>query len=182
MQLARESEQSSGPPVSEAGLQRVLDSLPAGAYTCDAEGLITYYSPLAEAIWGRAPKLQSPEDRYCGSFKLYWSDGTPMRHDECWMARALQDGTKYNRREVLIERPDGTRTLGLAYANPLRDPQDKIIGALNVVFEFGVHQPARADEVKTPVVRPIPDDAALAMVEIVLGISALTARTRSLPN
>ena len=53
-----------------AGLQfrRLLHKLPAGAYTCDAEGLITYYNQHAERLWGRAPKLNDPAERFCGSF------------------------------------------------------------------------------------------------------------------
>ncbi|MGH0297882.1 plasmid partitioning protein RepB C-terminal domain-containing protein [Sinorhizobium meliloti] len=26
---------------------------------------------------------------FCGSWKLYWPDGTPLRHDECPMAMTL---------------------------------------------------------------------------------------------
>ena len=34
--------------------QRLLEKLPAGAYTCDAEGLITYFNKHAVELWGRA--------------------------------------------------------------------------------------------------------------------------------
>jgi hypothetical protein len=43
---------------------RLLDILPAAAYTCDAEGLITYFNRHALALWGREPKLNDPVDRY----------------------------------------------------------------------------------------------------------------------
>ena len=43
---------------------RLIDVLPAGAYTCDAEGLITHYNRLAVQVWGRKPKLNDPVDRY----------------------------------------------------------------------------------------------------------------------
>jgi hypothetical protein len=43
---------------------RLLDRLPAAAYTCDAEGLITYFNRHALELWGRAPKLNDPLDRY----------------------------------------------------------------------------------------------------------------------
>jgi hypothetical protein len=42
----------------------LLEKLPAAAYTCDAEGLITYFNPHALEFWGRAPKLNDPVDRY----------------------------------------------------------------------------------------------------------------------
>jgi len=44
--------------------RRLLDTLPAAAYTCDAEGLITYFNRHALELWGRSPKLNDPLDRY----------------------------------------------------------------------------------------------------------------------
>src|SRR3712207_830462 len=105
----------------ELHFQRLLEKLPAGAYTCDAEGLITYFNRQAVELWGREPKLHDPVDRYCGSFKLFSSDGTPIAHDRCWMARALRTNRGYNRREIVVERPDGRRITALAHANPIHD-------------------------------------------------------------
>jgi PAS domain-containing protein len=47
----------------------LLEKLPAGAYTCDPDGLITYFNQHAVRLWGRSPKLNDPEDRFCGSFQ-----------------------------------------------------------------------------------------------------------------
>jgi two-component system sensor kinase FixL len=44
--------------------RRLLDKLPAAAYTCDAEGLITYFNKRAVETWGREPTLNDPVDRY----------------------------------------------------------------------------------------------------------------------
>ena len=80
----------SGPLVlnSELRFRGLLEKLPAGAYTCDPDGLITYFNQHAAQLWGRAPKLNDPVDRFCGSFKLYAIDGSPISHYECWMALA----------------------------------------------------------------------------------------------
>src|SRR5206468_350570 len=75
--------------------RHLLETLPAGAYTCDPDGLITYFNAHAARLWGRAPKLNDPIDRFCGSFKLFATDGSPIRHDQCWMARALHTGDEY---------------------------------------------------------------------------------------
>src|SRR5206468_866715 len=48
----------------EIEFRRLLEKLPAGAYTCDPEGLITYYNRRAIELWGRAPKLNDPVDRF----------------------------------------------------------------------------------------------------------------------
>src|SRR5918995_679734 len=111
-------ETRAGPALSRSELhfRSLLEKLPAGAYTCDPEGLITYYNQHAVKLWGRAPKLNDPEDRFCGSFKLFAPDGSPITHDRCWMAQALKTNEGYNKREIVIERPDGRRLSALALA------------------------------------------------------------------
>ncbi len=69
--------------------RELLDALPAAVYTTDAAGRITYYNESAVELWGHRPMLGSSE--WCGSWKLFWSDGTPLRHDECPMAVALKE-------------------------------------------------------------------------------------------
>src|SRR4030088_1255012 len=96
---------------------RLLYALPAGAYTCDAGGLITYFNQHAVALWGRAPALNDSSDRFCGSFKLFSKDGAPITHDQCWMALALRERKEYNGQEIIVERPDGVRATTLAHAN-----------------------------------------------------------------
>ena len=80
---------ASASPRGLAEFRRLLDRLPAAAYMCDNEGLITYFNNHAVRVWGREPKLNDPEDRFCGSFKLYSADGQAINHNQCWMALAL---------------------------------------------------------------------------------------------
>lgn len=123
-------------------LKRLLENLPAAAYTCDAEGLITYFNARAVELWGRVPKLNHPTDRFCGSFRLFSVDGTPIRHDQCWMALAIQHGKSYDGHEILIERPDGSRWTALAHANPFFDERGRVIGAVNVLVDITSHRRA----------------------------------------
>src|SRR5271165_4174758 len=121
---------------SELQFRHLLDKLPAGGYTCDRHGLITHFNDHAVKLWGRAPKLNDPADRFCGSFKLFARDGSPIAHDACWMARALQTGNEYNGEEIIIERPDGRRLTVLAHANPIRDEAGELVGAVNVLVDI----------------------------------------------
>lgn len=121
---------------SEGRLRHLMESLPAGAYTCDPDGLITYYNQRALQLWGRVPKLNDPADRFCGSFKLYATDGSAIAHDQCWMALALRTGEAYLEREIVVERLDGARFTVLAHAIPLRDEFGKLFGAVNVVVDI----------------------------------------------
>jgi len=129
---------SSGPLVfnNELPFRAFLERLPAGAYTCDSDGLITYFNQRAVQIWGRLPKLNDPVDRFCGSFKLFAMDGSPILHEQCWMALALKNIREYNGHEIMIERPDGRRVTALAHANPLHNEAGVLIGAVNVLIDI----------------------------------------------
>ena len=132
------------PSEGELQFRRLLEKLPAGAYTCDPEGLITYFNQRAVQLWGRAPRLNDPVDRYCGSFRLFSPDGPPITHDQCWMAQALKMDKEYNKREIVIERPDGRRLTALAHANPIHDESGRLIGAVNVLVDISDRK--RAEE------------------------------------
>lgn len=114
----------------------LLEKLPAAAYTCDTTGLITYFNQRAVDLWGRSPKLNDAMDRFCGSFKIFSADGSPIPHDHCWMALALRDGKEHNGCEIIIERPDGSRLTALAHANPFHDESGKVSGAVNVLVDI----------------------------------------------
>jgi PAS domain S-box-containing protein len=127
-----------------AEFQRLLDALPAAAYTCDTSGLITYFNRHAAELWGRSPRLNDRVDRFCGSFKLYAADGSPMAHEECWMALALRRGKEFHAEEIVIERPDGRRRTALAHASPIRDERGDIVGAVNVLIDITDRKQAEA--------------------------------------
>lgn len=118
-----------------ATFRHLLDKLPAGAYTCDEKGLITYYNEKAVEVWGREPKLNDPLDRYCGSFKLFIGDEA-VQHESCWMAKALLTQEEYNGKEVIVEQPNGNRITVLAHANPIYDDSNNLIGAVNVLVDI----------------------------------------------
>ena len=121
---------------NELHFRRTIEKLPAAAYTCDAEGLITFFNEQAARLWGRAPRLHDPRDRWCGSFKLFTPDGAPLDHAHCWMARALREGRDYDGVEIVIERPDGSRAAALAHAKPIRDERGEIVACMNILVDI----------------------------------------------
>src|SRR5262245_46281447 len=74
---------------NERELRDLLGALPAAVYVTDATGRITYYNAAAAELWGIKPALGTTE--FCGSWKLYWADGTPLQRDECPHALALRE-------------------------------------------------------------------------------------------
>ncbi|MGH8313794.1 MAG: ATP-binding protein [Steroidobacterales bacterium] len=133
-------------PRGMAEFRRLLDRLPTAAYTCDADGLITYFNSHAVSVWGREPRLNDSVDRFCGSFRLYAADGAAITHAECWMALALKERKEFNGQEIVIERPDGRRVTVLAHANPICGETGELMGAVNVLVD--ITERKRADSAK----------------------------------
>jgi PAS domain S-box-containing protein len=111
----------------------VLGALPEAIYTTDADGLITFYNKAAASLWGVKPTVGKSE--FCWVWKLYWSDESPVPHDECPMSVALKERRPI-RREVIAERPDGTRVRFLACSSPIFDPGGVLGGAFNMLIEL----------------------------------------------
>jgi PAS domain S-box-containing protein len=131
-------------PPARPRLFAVLDMLPAAAYTCDRDGCITHYNRIAAALWGREPRLHDARDRWCGSFRLHAVDGTPLRHEDCWMGLAVREGREYDGREIVVERPDGSRRIALAHASPTYDSDGNIDGGVNVMVDITEQKRAEA--------------------------------------
>jgi PAS domain S-box-containing protein len=112
----------------------ILQSLPLAVYTTDAAGRITFYNEAAAQLWGLRPELGKSE--FCGSWKMYWPDGTPLPHHECPMALALKEGRPIRGMEAIAERPDGTRVPFIPYPSPLFDASGALIGAVNTLVDI----------------------------------------------
>jgi PAS domain S-box-containing protein len=119
---------------SEKGLSQLLHGLPAAVYTTDAAGRITFYNEAAAALWGCRPELGRSE--FCGSWKLYRADGTPLPHEECPMALALKEKRAIRGMEAIAERPDGTRVPFIPYPTPLFDAAGALTGAVNMLVDI----------------------------------------------
>ncbi len=111
------------------------DLLPAAVYVCARDGQILRYNRRAIDLWGRAPKLLDPLDRFCGSYRLYRLDGSLLPHTQCPMADVLRTGIAVRDQEVVIERLDGTRVITLASIDPLKNRAGTIVGAVNCFLD-----------------------------------------------
>ena len=126
------------------GLSReAIEVLPAAIYMTDAEGRLTFYNEAAAEFWGCRPQLG--ESKFCGSWKLYWPDGTPLPHDECPMALALRQRRPIRGMEAVAERPDGTRIPFIPYPTPLFDETGRLTGAVNMLVDISEHKHAEAE-------------------------------------
>jgi PAS domain S-box-containing protein len=149
----------------ERTAQEILQALPAAIYTTDAAGRITFYNEAAAELWGCRPELGKSE--FCGSWKLYWPDGTPLPHDQCPMALALKQGKPNRGMEAVAERPDGTRIPFVPYPTPLFDAEGRLTGAVNMLVDISARHRAEQSALAEAAERIVGEQAALRLAAIV---------------
>jgi len=125
----------------------VLDAIPGAVYLCDRDGWLLRYNSEAAELWGRAPVLGEQGDRFCGSHRLFSTDGTPLGFEDSPTASALNAGTAPRNQEVIIQRPDGSRFVALMNIRALKDRWGRVQGAINCFQDVTAHH-AMAEELR----------------------------------
>ncbi len=121
--------------------RQLVKELPAAVYSCDVQGRITFYNDAAVKVWGREPEIG--KDLWCGSFKMYSPDGSPLPSENSPMAKAVKEGHAIQGAEIIIERPDGTRSNVQVFPQPEFGLSGEIIGAINMGFDITEQVSAR---------------------------------------
>lgn len=119
---------------SEQRYRNLILAMPVALYTTDRGGVITLYNEPAAELWGRRPEIG--KDMWCGSWKIYTVDGTSVPLDECPMARTLKEGRSIRGEEMLVERPDGSRSCIIPHPDPLYDSSGQLTGAINMLVDI----------------------------------------------
>jgi PAS domain-containing protein len=114
-------------------LAEALASLPAPIYVTDADGYITFFNEACIGFTGRRPEVG--KDRWCVTWKLYGTDGSPLAHEDCPLAMAIRYGRPVRGACAVAERPDGTRVTFVPYPTPLLDETGAVDGAINILID-----------------------------------------------
>ncbi|MEY2410848.1 MAG: hypothetical protein QOF48_3518 [Verrucomicrobiota bacterium] len=114
--------------------RELLRAIPVAIYTCDKAGIITFCNEAAAFLWGRKPVIG--HDSWCGSWKIFKRDGSPMPLADCPMAVALREGRPVHGEEIIVERPDGTKRFVLPHPQPIRDRSGGLVGAVNTLMDL----------------------------------------------
>jgi PAS domain S-box-containing protein len=117
---------------SEKRLRQLTSLMPAAVYSCDEAGRITFFNRRAAELWGREPKLNADDEKYCGSFRVLSLDGSEIPHAHGSMAMAVKAGRPSRNEETMIERPDGSRIILSVNIDPLYDINGRLCGAISV--------------------------------------------------
>jgi PAS domain S-box-containing protein len=140
--------------------RQAIELIPAAVYMTDAEGRISFYNEAAVALWGCRP--EPGKSKFCGSWKLYWPDGTPLPHDECPMAMALRQQRPIRGMEAVAERPDGKRIPFITYPTPLFDATGKLTGAVNMLVDVSQRRRAEQDKQRLAAIVDSSEDAIIS--------------------
>ncbi|WP_210644529.1 PAS domain S-box protein [Pseudomonas sp. Tri1] len=124
-----------------------LEAIPGAVYLCDREGWLVRYNSEAAGLWGRTPALGQNGDRFCGSHRLFLTDGTPLALEDGPTASALNGDVVTRNQEVIIQRPDGSRFVALMNIRALKDRGGAIQGAINCFQDVTAHH-AVAEELR----------------------------------
>jgi len=118
---------------SERQYRDLIQNLPEAVYTCDALGYIQLYNKAAVKLWGREPV--AGKDLWCGSWKIFNTDGTDLPLDSCPMAITLKEGMPVHGKEIMVQRPDESFRHVLPYPSPLFNAEGIINGAINMLID-----------------------------------------------
>lgn len=110
--------------------RRIVEKISAPIYVVDVDGRLTFCDEAATALWGRRPPLG--ETRWCGSWRLYWPDGSPMPPGERALALTLKKRDPVRGAKAIAEHRNGERVPFLAEPTLLFDADGALAGAVNL--------------------------------------------------
>jgi len=142
------------------GLHAVLEALPEAVYTTDAQGKLTFFNSAAVALWGLRPQVGISQ--FCGSWKLFEPDGTPLPHHESPVAMTLKERRALRGAEIITERPDGSRVRLLANPVPIFGEAGVLLGVVNLLTDLSEQTVADESALRHNAIVESSDDAIIA--------------------
>ena len=142
---------------------RLFEQLPFAVYVCDRDGLVLRYNRRAAELWGRSPKLGDPNERFCGSYRMFRPDGSLLPHHQCPMADVLRPGISVREQEVHIERPDGSRGIALVDIEAVKDSDGNIVGAVNCFQDITERKRSEEAALRLAAIIESSDDAIVSL-------------------
>jgi PAS domain S-box-containing protein len=112
-----------------------LEAMPVAIYACDRSGRLLWCNRRAEALWGRAPRVGDDSELFCGSYRVYRRDGSPLTPAETPMASVLATGQPVEDAELALERPDGSRVGTMMHVGPVKSADGEVRGAIACFHE-----------------------------------------------
>jgi PAS domain S-box-containing protein len=151
-------------------LEAVLRTLPLGVFIADASGQLVHANDAARRIWGGKAPLVGPS-RFL-EYRARWAaTGEPLRAGDWAVQRALRTGETSTGELIEIDRFDGKTATILNHAAPVRDADDRIIGAIAAIQD--VTELRRAVRHRDEVLQVVSHDLRTPLATVVLGAASL---------
>src|SRR5574340_422839 len=122
------------------GFRELIDRLSVAVYVCDVGGIILHYNRCAAQLWGREPRCGDPGERFCGAPRLYLPAGTTLPREPAPVAQVLRTGLSQGNRQMVLERPDGSRRMVLLNPVPLSNKAGEMSGVVNCMLDITDHK------------------------------------------
>lgn len=112
----------------------ILEDLPVAIYTTDADGRITYFNRECVELSGRTPVLGG--DKWNIARKLFTADGEPLQHSDSPTAATLREQRPVRGVELILERPDGSRSSICPHPTPIFGPAGECVGSVTMLLDI----------------------------------------------
>ena len=114
--------------------KNILESLQVAVYTCDKHGYITFFNKAAAELWGQEPQIG--RHIWSGAWKIYDLNGERLIPEACPMAISVNMGKATGQKEIIIERPDGSRKIVVSNPQLFFDEEGEVNGGMNMLFDI----------------------------------------------
>ena len=121
---------------SELRHRQFLQGLQVPIYTTDAHGFILFYNNAAVALWGREPEIG--KDKWCGSYKIYNTDGVEIPLHKCPVAIAIKEARSVLPEEIILVGQHGSKKNVTIHPQPIFDENGEVVGAVNMLLDATV--------------------------------------------
>jgi PAS domain S-box-containing protein len=141
---------------------------PVAIYSCDTAGVIQDFNQRALSLWGRAPAPGDPGVRFCGSYRLFDSEGNLVPREQLPMVDVCNGRVSaVMDKEFTIERRDGSRVSVVANIVPITDDRGFITCALATLHDITTRKAAElALQESDQWLKAIFDQAAVGVAQV----------------
>jgi PAS domain S-box-containing protein len=120
--------------IERARLGAIIENAPEGVIVSDSDCRISLTNPAAARIYGRSVQPEQ-DDRDCATLPLWYADGIPCDPRDLPLTRAALDGETCRNLEMALLWPDGSQRDLLVSATPIRDVENTITGAVQILHD-----------------------------------------------
>ena len=141
-------------------LKEVFQHSSLAFYATDSEGLLTFYNDAAVKLFGKMPDPGS--QMQIRSWKLFYSDGTPMPIEDCPMTKCLTQGKAYENSKMAVEAADGNLSQLLVFSRPVLTTKGKVRGAYHTMVDITPHHKTDLKQETLSAIVESSDDAVIS--------------------